>query len=153
MGKYKDKKGTSRVGDFLRSIGKYNILEKVAGAASSLLTGDIHGALQSILKNSNELTSEEREYALKLLESDRKENEEITNRWMSDMSSDSFLSKNIRPMVLIFLCFSLFVFIILDSSIKSFVINEDWISLLKGLLMLVFFAYFGGRSYEKTKRK
>jgi len=56
-------------------------------------------------------------------------------------------------MVLIFLCFSLFVFIILDSSIKSFVINEDWISLLKGLLMLVFFAYFGGRSYEKTKRK
>lgn len=153
MGKYKKNKGTSRVGDFLRSIGKYNILEKVVGTASHLLTGDIQGALHSLLKNSDELTNEEREYALKLLESDLKENEEITKRWTSDMMSDSWLSKNIRPMVLVFLCFSLFIFIILDSSIQSFVIEKEWINLLKGLLMLVFFAYFGGRSYEKTQRK
>jgi hypothetical protein len=149
---YKDKNGTTRVGDFLRSIGKNDLLGKVVGAGLQVATGNVGGAIKSLLKGSDELTEEQRIYALKLLESDVKEQEEITKRWVSDNSTDSFLTQNIRPLTLAFLTLSLFLFIILDSAEIGFKVESTWIDLLKSLLLTVFVAYFGGRSYEKTKK-
>jgi hypothetical protein len=149
---YKDKNGTTRVGDFLRSIGKNDLLGKVVGAGLQVATGNVGGAIKSLLKGSDELTEEQRIYALKLLESDVKEQEEITKRWVSDNSTDSFLTQNIRPLTLAFLTLSLFVFIILDSAEIGFKVESTWIDLLKSLLLTVFVAYFGGRSYEKSKK-
>ncbi|MCP4984925.1 MAG: hypothetical protein GY928_02315 [Colwellia sp.] len=144
-------KGTA-VGNFLRSIGKSKLLEKVFGVGAELLTGDVKGAVAALLNNSKELTPEQREHALKLLESDIKENEEITKRWQSDNNSDSWLAKNIRPMVLGFLMLTLFIYIILDSSLENVTVAKEWISLLSTILSIVIVAYFGGRSYEKSKR-
>jgi hypothetical protein len=149
---YKDKNGTTRVGDFLRSINKNDLLGKVLGAGVGIATGNVGGAIKSLLKGSDELTEEQRIYALKLLESDVKEQEEITKRWVSDNATDSFLTKNIRPLTLAFLTLSLFLFIILDSAEIGFKVESTWIDLLKSLLLTVFVAYFGGRSYEKTKK-
>lgn len=149
---YKDLNGTTRVGDFLRSIGKSNLLEKVLGSASDLITGDVKGAIQNILRSSDELTPEQRIHALKLLESDVKENEEVSKRWDYDMKSDSWLSKNIRPLVLAYLVFCTTIYIILDSSIEAFNVAEHWVTLLTGLLITTITAYFGGRSYEKTRK-
>lgn len=149
---YKDKNGTTRVGDFLRSINKGNLLTKVLGSATQVITGDVKGAVETLLRGSDELTDEQRVYALKLLESDVKENEEITKRWVSDNATDSELTKNIRPLTLAALTISLFVFILLDSSDIGFVVEDTWIDLLKSLLLTVFVAYFGGRSYEKSKK-
>tara|TARA_R100000278_G_C5465870_1_gene162647 strand:- start:832 stop:1218 length:387 start_codon:yes stop_codon:yes gene_type:complete len=77
---------------------------------------------------------------------------EVSERWRVDMQSDSWLSKNIRPMVLIFLCFSTVLLIFVDSGIITFRVDESWIELLKVVLMTCIGAYFGGRSFEKSKK-
>jgi uncharacterized membrane protein len=79
------------------------------------------------------------------------EMQEISKRWESDMVSDSWLSKNTRPMTLIFLTVSLVVFILLDGFDIAFGIDSEWIILLKSLLITVYVAYFGSRGVEKFK--
>ena len=77
---------------------------------------------------------------------------EITKRWESDMKSDSWLSKNTRPMALIFLSFMAIAFIWVDSHHEiSFTVEQEWIELLKQLLTTVYVAYFGSRGFEKYK--
>lgn len=149
---YKEEHGVSRVGNFLKSIGKGNLLNTVLGTAGALITGNVSGAISNLLRKSDELTPEQRIYALELLESDVKENEEITKRWQHDMNSDSWLAKNVRPMILLYLTFMMTVIAILDSALESFVVEEMWVTLLKTLMLAVYVAYFGGRSYEKTKK-
>lgn len=138
-------KGT-RVGNLLRSIN----FSKVSEVVTSVLSGDIKGAIQTI-SNSDELSQEQIEMALKELEHDVIEMQEITKRWESDNLADSWFSKNVRPISLIFLTVSLFVYIILDSSIEGFKVDKAWVDLLSSLLLLVYSAYFGGRSLEKIQ--
>jgi hypothetical protein len=150
---YKEINGTTRVGDFLRSIGKGNILEKVIGVAGNIATGDILGAVKSILNTNEGLTPEQRDYALKMAELDFREEEEISKRWNSDMMSDSWMSKNIRPYTLAILSGFLMLMVVLDSSLTGFVVGEEWVNTLKSLLWLVYGAYFGSRGLEKITDK
>ena len=78
---------------------------------------------------------------------------QITDRWKSDMASDSWLSKNVRPMVLIFLVVSTVLMIFIDAGAISFDVEPKWTDLLQLVLITVIGAYFGGRSLEKTKKK
>lgn len=77
---------------------------------------------------------------------------EVTSRWQSDMSSDSFLSKNIRPMVLIYLTFIFSVLAFADGNIGQFKIAEAYIPIFQTLLVTVYGAYFVGRSWEKGRK-
>ena len=77
----------------------------------------------------------------------------ITDRWKSDMASDSWMSKNVRPMVLIFLVVSTVLMIFIDAGVISFNVEAKWTDLLQLVLITVIGAYFGGRSLEKTKKK
>ena len=97
------------------------------------------------------LPSEDKEKALKLLEQDMVEMQEISKRWASDMKSDSWLSKNTRPMTLIFLTVSMVFLILLDSFEIDFSVDSGWVDLLKSLLITVYVAYFGSRGAEKFK--
>ena len=77
---------------------------------------------------------------------------QITRRWESDMKSDSWLSKNTRPLALIFLSVMAISFIWVDSHEEiSFTVEQEWIALLKQLLTTVYIAYFGSRGMEKFK--
>ena len=76
----------------------------------------------------------------------------ITDRWKSDMASDSWLSKNVRPMVLVFLVVSTVLMIFIDAGAISFDVEPKWTDLLQLVLITVIGAYFGGRSLEKTKK-
>ena len=134
----------TRIGNFLRSIN----FKDVATVIGNVVTGDIKEAI-NVLTNSEDLSPEQLQMALKHLEMDVVEMQEVTKRWESDMTSDSWLSKNIRPLSLAFLTLSLFIYIILDSSIKGFSIQESWIDLLSSLLLVVYGGYFGARSVEK----
>ena len=78
---------------------------------------------------------------------------EISTRWDSDMKSDSWLSKNIRPMTLAFLVVSTVLMIFIDAGTIDFVVEEKWTDLLQIVLITVIGAYFGGRSLEKVKRQ
>lgn len=97
------------------------------------------------------LPPEDKEKALKLLEQDMVEMQEISKRWDSDMKSDSWLSKNTRPMTLIFLTVSMVFLILLDSFDIDFSVDSGWVDLLKSLLITVYVAYFGSRGAEKFK--
>ena len=97
------------------------------------------------------LSPEDKEYALKLLEQDMVEQQEVSKRWQADMKSDSYLSKNTRPLTLIFLTVSLVIFILLDGFNIDFSIDSGWVDLLKSLLITVYVAYFGSRGAEKFK--
>ena len=76
----------------------------------------------------------------------------ITDRWKSDMASDSWMSKNVRPMVLIFLVVSTVLMLFIDAGAISFNVEPKWTDLLQLVLITVIGAYFGGRSLEKTKK-
>ena len=77
----------------------------------------------------------------------------ITERWQADMKSDSWLAKNVRPMVLVFLVVSTVLMIFIDAGTINFVVEPKWTDLLQLVLITVIGAYFGGRSLEKVKQK
>ena len=78
---------------------------------------------------------------------------QVTNRWEADMKSDSWLSKNVRPLVLVFLVVSTVLMIFIDAGAIAFNVEQKWTDLLQLVLITVIGAYFGGRSLEKTKIK
>lgn len=149
---YKETHGTSKVGDFLRSLNLKENLPNILGAGFDIVTGNFKGALETFIGGNDELTPEQREYALKLLESDVAEEQERTKRWLADMNSDSWLAKNVRPIILMYLTFMMTLLAFLDSANDSFIVEEMWVTLLTTLLLAVYVAYFGGRSYEKGKK-
>ena len=143
------KKGTA-VGNFLRTLkGVAPDILEIAGAVTGI---SALNALGERIKGSDSLTPENKEIALELLKMDIEDSKEITKRWESDNLSDSFLSKNVRPMALIFLTISMAVYIIIDSANEQFIVKNEWIDLLSSLLLLIYAAYFGGRSLEKIQK-
>jgi len=76
----------------------------------------------------------------------------ITDRWKADMNSDSWLSKNIRPITLAFLVISTVLMIFIDAGTIAFEVEDKWTDLLQIVLIKVIGAYFGGRSLEKVKK-
>jgi len=76
----------------------------------------------------------------------------ITDRWEADMTSDSWLAKNVRPMVLIFLVVCTVIMIFIDAGSIDFTVEQKWTDLLQIVLITVIGAYFGGRSLEKVKK-
>lgn len=103
------------------------------------------------------VTSKEEKITLKnamqkmLLDSEASIQENVTKRWEADMNSDSWLSKNVRPMVLIFLVVCTMLLVFIDAGLIDFKVEDKWISLLEITLLTVIGAYFGGRSIEKVK--
>ena len=77
--------------------------------------------------------------------------ESVTERWSSDMQSDSWLSKNVRPLSLIFLTITTVGLIYLDFYDPELQVPSEWIELLKSLLLGIYIAYFGSRGLEKYK--
>ena len=76
----------------------------------------------------------------------------ITSRWEADLKSDSWLSKNVRPLVMIFLIVCTMLLIFIDAGAINFEVKSSWVDLLQLVLITVIGAYFGGRSLEKVKK-
>ena len=86
-----------------------------------------------------------------IYEQQNKEMESITSRWQADAASDSWLSKNVRPLVLVW-CIVVFSLAGLLDSVDTipFHIGETWNDTFEKVMMAVVLAYFGGRSGEKV---
>lgn len=110
------------------------------------------GVLKNLIDKDDTLTPQDKETALKLLEMDLAEMQEVSSRWSDDMASDSWLSKNTRPLTLIYLTVATTLYIVLDSMNISFDIDAAWVELLKTLLVTVYVAYFGSRGFEKFNK-
>jgi len=146
MSKPKKNFKDTKVGQFL--LGKSCIINVIGDI---LPDQGALGMVKNLIDKDKELPPQDKEIALKLLEQDITELQEISKRWDSDMKSDSWLSKNTRPITLIFLTISLVIFILLDGLNIPFSIDTGWIDLLKSLLITVYVAYFGSRGAEKFK--
>ena len=102
-------------------------------------------------------TTEEEKLVIKkqiqeiLEKADNDAQEQVSRRWESDMKSDSFLSKNIRPLVLIYLTFVFTVLSFFDGNVGGFSVAEQYIPIFQSLLITVYGAYFVGRTWEKAK--
>ena len=142
--KFKD----TKVGRFLASVGS----TLGDGMGDVLPDNGVLGIFKRLISKDNTLTPQDKETALKLLEIDSMEIQEVSKRWDSDMASDSWLSKNVRPITLIYLTLATTIYIVLDSLEISFKIDEAWIELLKTLLVTIYVAYFGSRGFEKFKK-
>jgi hypothetical protein len=107
------------------------------------------GLIKNIISKDKYLSPKDKVDANKLLEQDMKEMENVSKRWDSDMKSDSWLSKNTRPLTLIYLTLASTMLIIIDSFHTLFDVDTAWVELLKTLLITVYVAYFGSRGAEK----
>jgi hypothetical protein len=137
----------TKIGAFLKNKAP-KILD---GIGDVLPDNGAFGIVKNLISSDNSMSPEDKEMALKLLEQDIAEMNNISSRWSSDMKSDSWLSKNTRPMALIFLTLAMTIFIVLDSTILL-QIKESWVSLLETLLITVYVAYFGSRGAEKITK-
>ena len=112
------------------------------------------GVVKNLIDKDDTIPPELKKEALaKIYELELVETQEITKRWQSDNNSDAKLAKVIRPIIMLFLTIFLALVIFIDSSDGiGFEVDAAYIDLLKSLLMLVYFAYFGGRTAEKWKK-
>ena len=141
--KFKD----SKIGAFLKSKAP-QILNTIGDVLPD--KGGL-GIVKNLISSDSSIGPEDKEMALKLLEQDIAEMNNISQRWASDMKSDSWLSKNTRPMTLIYLTLAMTIFIVLDSTVLL-EIKTGWVSLLEALLITVYVAYFGSRGAEKITK-
>jgi len=119
------------------------------------LTGNVIKEVGTIIDNLT-TTKEEKLEAQRLIQeilekADSEAQEQVTDRWEADMKSDSWLSKNIRPLVLVFLTFVFSLLAFTDGNIGDFKIAKEYIPIFQTLLVTVYGAYFVGRTWEKAK--
>ena len=107
------------------------------------------GVVKNLITSDNKIKAIDKEQAMKLIEQDLVEMENVSKRWDSDMKSDSWLSNNTRPLTLMYLTLASTILIIIDSFHTMFDVDIAWVELLKTLLITVYVAYFGSRGAEK----
>tara|TARA_R110001583_G_scaffold15123_1_gene62593 strand:- start:659 stop:1054 length:396 start_codon:yes stop_codon:yes gene_type:complete len=130
-----------------------SILTKIFSSGASDLIGSIGGVVDNLTTSKEEKLEAERKIKELVSNYEVEMEKTITDRWKSDMASDSWMSKNVRPMVLIFLVVSTVLLMFIDAGVLSFNVEAKWTDLLQLVLITVIGAYFGGRSLEKTKKK
>jgi len=132
------------------------LLSTIAKGAGSLLGGD---AIKDIGKIVDDLhtSDEEREEAKQkitqiLAEAEQAAQAQVTARWEEDLKHGSWLSKNIRPITLIFLTAVFVILSVFDGNLGEFTIGESYVPVYQTLLITVYGAYFAGRSIEKVRK-
>ena len=129
-----------------------SILTKIYSSGATELVKGIGGVIDNLHTSKEEKLEAERKIQDLIANHEVEMEKNITDRWKMDMASDSWLSKNIRPLVLVFLVVSTVLMIFIDAGTITFVVEDKWTDLLQLVLITVIGAYFGGRSLEKVKK-
>jgi hypothetical protein len=128
------------------------MLGKIFSGGTAELVKGVGGVIDNLTTSKEEKLEAERKIKELVSNHEVEMEKQITERWSMDMNSDSWLSKNIRPMTLIFLVVSTVLIIFIDAGVISFEVKDTWVDLLQLVLITVIGAYFGGRSLEKVKK-
>jgi len=123
----------------------------LSGGAAELVKG-VGGVIDNLHTSKEEKLEAEAKIKDLVMGYEAEMQKQVTERWKMDMQSDSWLSKNIRPLVLVFLVVATVLLIFIDAGAISFVVEDKWTDLLQLVLITVIGAYFGGRSLEKVKK-
>ena len=123
----------------------------LSGGAADLVK-NVGGVIDNLHTSKEEKLEAERKIKEIIANHEIEMEKNITSRWEADLKSDSWLSKNVRPMTLIFLIVCTMLLIFIDAGAINFEVKSSWVDLLQLVLITVIGAYFGGRSLEKVKK-
>ena len=129
-----------------------SILGKIFSGGAGDLVKSVGGVIDNLHTSKEEKLEAERKIKELVANYQVEMEKNITSRWEEDLKSDSWLSKNVRPMVLIFLIVCTMLLIFIDAGALNFEVKSSWVDLLQLVLITVIGAYFGGRSLEKVKK-
>tara|TARA_R100001463_G_scaffold110973_1_gene165843 strand:- start:1272 stop:1658 length:387 start_codon:yes stop_codon:yes gene_type:complete len=128
------------------------MINKLLSAGAANLVNSVGGVLDNLTTTKQEKLEAQAKIKDMIMGYEAEMQKQITQRWKMDMQSDSWLSKNIRPLVLVFLVVATVLLIFIDAGVLSFKVQDKWTDLLQLVLITVIGAYFGGRSLEKVKK-
>ena len=128
------------------------MLDKLFGGGAAELVKGVGGVIDNLHTSKEEKLAAEAKIKELIANHQAKMEQNITDRWSADMNSDSWLSKNVRPLILIFLVVSTVLMIFIDAGTINFTVEAKWTDLLQLVLITVIGAYFGGRTMEKRKK-
>ena len=129
------------------------VLNKILGDGASKLLESAGSIVDNLVTTDAEKKEAKRKLKELVLNHQAKIESNITDRWKVDMASDSWLSKNVRPLVLVFVIVCTMLLIFIDAGFIDFKVESKWVDLLQLLLITIVASYFGGRSIEKVKKK
>ena len=129
-----------------------NVLSKIFSSGATELVKGVGGVLDNLITSKDEKLEAERKVKELIANYEVEMEKNITSRWEADLKSDSWLSKNVRPLVLIFLIACTMLLIFIDAGTINFNVKDSYVDLLQLVLITVIGAYFGGRSLEKVKK-
>ena len=129
-----------------------SIINEIFSGGANKLVESVGGVLDNLTTTKEEKILAKQKLKELILNHEAEMQQNVTDRWKADMNSDSWLSKNVRPLVLIFLVVSTVLMIFIDAGAIQFNVEEKWTDLLQLVLITVIGAYFGGRSFEKRKK-
>ena len=129
-----------------------NVLSKIFSSGATELVKGVGGVLDNLITSKDEKLEAERKVKELIANYEVEMEKTITSRWEADLKSDSWLAKNVRPMVLIFLIVCTMLLIFIDAGTINFNVKDSYVDLLQLVLITVIGAYFGGRSLEKVKK-
>ena len=128
------------------------MLDKLFAGGAADLVKSVGGVIDGLHTSKEEKLAAEQKIKELIANYEIEMEKNITARWQTDLKSDSWLSKNVRPMVLIFLIVCTMLLIFIDAGAIKFDVKNTWVDLLQLVLITVIGAYFGGRSLEKVKK-
>ena len=128
------------------------MIKKLISAGAGELVKSVGGVLDNLTTSKEEKLEARRKIQDMVMGYEAEIHKQVTERWKMDMNSDSWLSKNIRPLVLVFLVVATVLLIFIDAGTITFKVEDKWTDLLQLVLITVIGAYFGGRSLEKVKK-
>jgi len=129
-----------------------SVLTKIFSGGAADLVKNVGGVLDDLTTTKEEKLEAERKIKELIANYEVEMEKNITARWEADLKSDSWLSKNVRPMTLIFLIVCTMLLIFIDAGAIKFNVKDSYVDLLQLVLITVIGAYFGGRSLEKVKK-
>jgi len=128
------------------------MLNKIFSSGAANLVKNVGGVLDNLTTTKEEKLAAQAAIKDMIMGYEAEMQKQVTERWKMDMNSDSWLSKNIRPIVLVFLVISTVLLVFIDAGFIKFTVQDKWTDLLQLVLITVIGAYFGGRSLEKVKK-
>jgi hypothetical protein len=129
-----------------------SVLTQIFSSGAGELIKSVGGVVDNLTTSKEEKLEAERKIKELIANYEVEMEKNITSRWEADLKSDSWLSKNVRPMTLIFLIVCTMLLIFIDAGAINFNVKDSYVDLLQLVLITVIGAYFGGRSLEKVKK-
>ena len=128
------------------------VLAKLFGKAGGSVVDKLAGVADRFIRTKDEKAAFEKEMTQIMIDAEAAMQKNVTDRWKADLEHGNWLTRSVRPLVLIFLIVATVLMVFIDSGSINFNVEEKWADLLQLVLMTTIGAYFGGRSVEKYKK-